>query len=612
MRRRASLRGAAASVAAVRVVGARVVASAVLAAASFALPLAGQDAPVPHPVAVPRDSVIRIAHNRNCNGQPITEITVDARRPPFVGASGRWRRLARSVGLHHKTTRDEIIRRFLLLDVGAPCSEIRRAESERILRAQPYLAAATVRAVPDDTGGVRLDVVTVDEVPAVIGGDVSHGRLSMLRAGNSNLFGNAIAAQLEWRQGFFYRDGYGASATDYQFLGMPYIASFDGRRSPVGGRLNLALSHPFYTDLQRFAWRSTYGRARDFVRFVRPDSVPGSFGDPSLSVNREYWDVGGLVRIGQPGRLSLFGLSVSREHEANAQTPVVVSESGLRPDTAAALTGRYESFRTTRINALWGIRNVRYLTVQGFDALTALQDVRTGFQLGALLGRSLPALGASDDDIFVSGDLYAGAGTARSFVALETAAEGRQDGDTQRWDGILGSGRIAWYGKVGRRHTLIASHEMSAGWRQRIPFQLTLSDFDGGVRGYHGSRVVGAQRAVTRLEDHWFIGRFRALADVGLAPFVDAGTMRAGDAPFGVNTGSPRFGAGIGLLAAIPPRSKRLYRMDLAFPLSPDAHAKRFELRISSGDETRDFLREPGDVRRSRSRTVPASVFTWP
>jgi hypothetical protein len=327
---------------------------------------------------------------------------------------------------------------------------------------------------------------------------------------------------------------------------------------------------------------------------------------------REYWDVGGLVRVGQPGRLSLFGLSVSREHEANSQVPVVVSENGLKPDTAAELTGRYPSFRTTRLNALWGIRNVRYLTVQGFDALTALQDVRTGFQFGAILGRSLPVLGASDDDIFVGGNLYAGFGTAASFLAMEAEAEGRQDGNTQRWDGILGSGRVGWYNRMGRRHTVITSYDMAAGWRQRVPFQLRLGDFDGGVRGYGGSRVVGAQRSVVRVEDHWFIGRFRSLADLGIEPFVDAGRMRAGDAPFGVTTRTPRFGAGIGLLAAVPPRSKRLYRLELAFPLSPDAHAKRFEVRVTSSDETRDFLREPGDVRRSRGRTVPASVFNWP
>jgi hypothetical protein len=87
--------------------------------------------------------------------------------------------------------------------------------------------------------------------------------------------------------------------------------------------------------------------------------------------------------------------------------------------------------------------------------------------------------------------------------------------------------------------------------------------------------------------------------------------MRAGDAPFGDTTRAPRFGAGLGLLAAIPPRSKRLYRLDLAFPLSPDPHAK-WEVRVSSNDATRAFLREPGDVRRSRSRSVSAGVFNWP
>ncbi|HET7456976.1 MAG TPA: hypothetical protein VFJ74_04915 [Gemmatimonadaceae bacterium] len=573
--------------------------------------LAAQDSLPKPPPPQPRDSTVRVDRNRNCNGQTVTDLTIDARRPPFQGSSGRWRRIARFFGLHHRTTREKIIRRFVLLDVGEACSELRRAESERILRAQPYLAAATVRAVPDGRGGVRLEVVTIDEVPAVLGGNVSHGQVSMLRLGNTNVMGDAVAAQVEWRQGFFYRDALAASITDYQFAGEPFVASVDGRRGRVGGSLNIALNHPFYTDLQRVAWRATYGGARDFVRFVRPDSVPGSFGDPSLSVVREYWDVGGLLRVGQPGRLSLFGLSVSREREANAGAPVVVSDSGLLPDTAAALVGRYPSFRATRVNALWGIRNVRYVTVQGFDALTAVQDVRTGFQLGSLLGRSLPALGASDDDIFVGGDLYVGWGTKRSLLAMQVQGEGRQDGDTQRWDGILGSGRLASYTKIGRRHTLIASHEMAGGWRQRVPFQLTLGAYDGGVRGYHGSRVAGAQRAVTSVEDHWFIGRFRSFADMGVAPFVDAGRMWAGDAPFGTTTRTPKFGAGIGLLASVPPRSKRLYRLDVAFPLSPDGHAK-WEVRLSSSDNTHDFLRQPNDVQRSRGRTVPVSVFSWP
>ena len=62
----------------------------------------------------------------------------------------------------HVTTKPELIRRFLLLDEGRPCSELRRAESERILRAQPFLADASVLAFPNDKGGVDLEVRTID------------------------------------------------------------------------------------------------------------------------------------------------------------------------------------------------------------------------------------------------------------------------------------------------------------------------------------------------------------------------------------------------------------------------------------------------------------------
>jgi hypothetical protein len=84
--------------------------------------------------------------------------------------------------------------------------------------------------------------------------------------------------------------------------------------------------------------------------------------------------------------------------------------------------------------------------VTGFDALTGAQDVRRGFQVGTLLGRGV-SLGASqrDDDIFVSADLYAGFGTPRAFAALEVEGEGRQDNDRNEWNGVVGSGRAAWY-----------------------------------------------------------------------------------------------------------------------------------------------------------------------
>src|SRR5439155_10555935 len=127
-------------------------------------------------------------------------------------------------------------------------------------------------------------------------------------------------------------------------------------------------------------------------------------------VDRRYFDVGGVVRLGPPGRLSLFGAALSGNNERPAATPVLITDAGLRPDTSTPLRDRYQSHRTARVNALWGVRDIGFVRVRGFDALNATQDLPVGFQLGTMFGRSLSVLGSRDDDVFVAADAYVGAG----------------------------------------------------------------------------------------------------------------------------------------------------------------------------------------------------------
>jgi hypothetical protein len=122
--------------------------------------------------------------------------------------------------------------------------------------------------------------------------------------------------------------------------------------------------------------------------------------------------------------------------------------------------------------------------------------------------------------------------------------------------------------------------------------------------------VTGAQRIVMRAEERWSWRSMGRTADLGFAFFGDAGKMWAGDVPFGVDT-PVRYGVGVGLLAHLPARSRRLWRLDLAYPLSPDGDAG-FEIRLSSSNLTRMFWKEPRDVSRSRERFVPSSIFNWP
>jgi hemolysin activation/secretion protein len=247
--------------------------------------------------------------------------------------------------------------------------------------------------------------------------------------------------------------------------------------------------------------------------------------------------------------------------------------------------------------------------VRGFDALEGTEDVATGVQFGAIAGRSVPWFGKSDNDLFLAADFYAGLGSATSFAALRVGAEARHDLKDNRWDSMISSGRVAWYVKPSAAYVLIGSGELSGGWHTLFPFQLRLGDRDGGVRGYSGSRVAGAVRSVGRVEARRLIGRFTRYAAVGIAGFADAGRVWAGEAPFGVDS-RMKVGVGMGLLAAIPPQSRQLWRLDVAVPVSADPNA-RWEIRLTA-TRARDFWREPNDVMHARAGAASSTIFTWP
>jgi len=542
-----------------------------------------------------------------CDGRIVSDIVIRTQGPSFGGVFARSGLVSALVSGAHVTTSPDVVRRFLLLEKDKPCTATLRSDSERILRGQPFLAGASVTTLDDGNGGVRVEVVTIDEISVVASIAVTQESpyLTALALGSSNVNGLGIFAAGGWRDGGFYRDSWRAIVADYQLFGRPLQLQVEGERRHLGSGWSSELRHPFLTDVQRVAWRAAIGSSADYFPFQRP-----GFARPSVALTRKYGDIGFVLRVGEPGRLSLFGVSISREESIPSADIVVVTDSGLVPTPSTDLSGRYTARRTARLNFLWGVRNVRFKRVQGFDALTGEQDVRTGFQLGTLFGRGLSVLGTHDDDILVSGDVYAGVGTARSFAAVQLLGEGRQSYDANRWDDILTSGRAAWYFKPHPKHTAILSGEWSGGWRQRAPFQLTLGEPRGGLRGYSRAILPGGQRAITRLEERWVLGNVRGNADAGIALLAEAGRTWAGDVPFGM-TSAVKYAVGTGVLSALPPGSKRVWRLDLMLPLDQSAGA-RLELRLRTEDRTRTFWREPRDVERSRDRSLPQRIFQWP
>lgn len=539
-----------------------------------------------------------------CSGQRIDEIVVYS-EAPSVANLRRVPVLAQLTRTLHATTRPELIRRFLILEEGDRCSELRRAESERILRAQPYIADADIFAVPNDRGGVDLEVRTSDETSVVFGGSVRARRpgVTHVLLGNANLAGQGVYASASWRYGEGFRDGVSARLIHHQFLRQRWMAGVEAERASLGGSWRAELTQPFLTDLQRVAWRGRSGLSSGYTELRQPNGAR-----PTVALERRFFDVGGIVRVGAPGRLSLFGLSLTGDDERPGNR-LIQPDTGVLRDVGA-VPRLYSARRIARANVLWGVREIRFVRRQGLDALTAAQDLPIGFQLGTQLGRSLGLIGAREDDIFMAGDLYIGATSGIATVRMQAQAEGRRGSGVAQWDGVLTSGRIAHYLRFSPRHLNQVNVEWGSGYRQRIPFQLLLGVPEGGVRGYEESSFAGGQRIVGRVEQRYVFGKLLKAADVGLAVFADAGHQWAGDVPFGVTTGV-KSSVGVSVLAAVPPRSARMWRADLAFPMNSGANA-RWTLRFTNVDRTQFISRDPRDVAGGRELTVPSSIFAWP
>jgi len=568
--------------------------SIVIAVAVAATSLAAQDT-----TAAPAPGAQQLGPR--CNGETIALVTIDRQEPVMVERSAGWARPLLRFALAGAPTRSSAVAPFLLVRQGDKCTEVLLSESERVLRAQPYLADARALVVPDTGGTVRVQFSTTDDIRPIVGLGVKDGKPTRMKIGSGNVSGYGMAAALQWQQGFAFRDGWSLRFTDYHALGQPYLFDSQLERSPLGQVYTMSLSKPLYSQLQRIAWSVAVGNIDRYQTFRRGEDV-----DPlSLEVDRRSWLANAVYRIGGGANGLFAGGQLSGDRVSTADRGVIITDTGFVADPGTTLDRRYFTTTRTLASGILGVRALRFFKAQSFDALEGAQDVANGLQVGALLGHTI---GSTADGWFGGTQLYAGAGNPKSFVGLQMSMEtGRAEGD---WSDLIAEGRLAWYSRPTRRRTRIASVEFSGAWDTSVPFQLRLGTDHVGLRGYDGSETAGGRRAVARLEERMIFPGISKYLGFGGAAFLDAGKMWAGDVPFGRSV-NPRVGAGLGLIFAVPRSSRQNLRVDVAAPLISDGGSKwGVNVTITSGRPR--FWRPASDLARARSAAQTPVVFGWP
>ena len=539
-----------------------------------------------------------------CAGQQIEQVTIYT-EAPSVASLRRVPVVANVARTLHETTQPAVVERFLLFKAGDACEELRRAESERILRAQPFIADADVFIVSNDDGTVDAEVRTIDETAIVLGGSVRarSPNVSGVLFGNANLGGQGVYATGAWRTGDGFRDGFTGRLIDNQFLGQALVAGLEGERNPIGGSWRVQAGRPFFTDLQRIAWRARIGESAGCWSFgARTERGRGwsCGGDSSTSAR----SVASACRAAWA--CSALSLTGDDEEPGNR---LVAADSGMIRDLGP-VPRPYVPHHIARINVLLGVRDIRFVRRRALDAITASQDVPLGVQFGMQAGRSSPTVGAKEEDFFLAGDLYVGLSRSeRATTRLQLQTEGRRASGGAAWDGVLSTGRLTHQIKVNPAHldqlvlewagdtsSVRRSSSCSAFPKAGCVATRSRRSRAASVSSRAPSTATRTARCATWATSVW-PGSSTRDGNGGRRP------LRRDDAGEGLARPQPaRVGA-----AAVGARVAGRSRV----PLSGGANAS-WTLRFTNDDRTAFVFRDARDVSTGREPTVPSSIFAWP
>ncbi len=555
------------------------------------------------PPSPPAAYVVAALPTAGCDGLVISRIEIRS-YPPSSRTAAERVAIASEVRFRGERTEPFVIRAYVRLRAGDLCTDQALLETERLLRAQRFVASVAVRALADAAGGVYVRIDVVDEVPWVADANLVGGQLSGVKFGTRSYRGRGLTliGSTDWDGPF--RPGARLHVGQYGAFGRPGFADIELDRRHLGGLLRVGFREPFLTDGQTLAMRAGLEREVEYGRLVRAGED-----DAASRVERSGYNLTVLGRVGADRRAGLVGLGglMLMGVDVNASEEVVViADSGMFPTPDPVLTGRYPRHTEARVAAIVAARAITFRTVRRYNALRAEEDIGVGAQLELLYGPSIG--GTGERDALTATDLYVGVGGPRSFASLRMRAEGRRLWDADSWRGIVAASQLTWHRLTSESRTQTITVAGARIDRLVFPAQFTLRDPNGGLIGFADSREAGGRRLMVRLEERWLLARPRTRAALAVGAFADAGKLWAGDVPYGAD--SPiRASAGLSLFGAYPASGKRTYRVDVGVPLNAPSGAARYAIRITSADRTGSYFREPRDVWRARA--TAATLVRW-
>lgn len=460
------------------------------------------------------------------------------------GTPGLWPyRLANQL---HLDTKESVIRRELLFHEGDPLDPEAIEQTERNLRALPFLREARVETVPGETeGGVGVRVVVSDSwstTPEARLAKIGNEWIWGLGITEDNLLGRGKELQamhtvgLEREETFVaYRDP--RLAGSRTALSTLYSTATDGHFASIGA------ARPFYS--LDSLWSFHLG-VEDFDRL-----------DPLYEDGERVEDLHHLHTGGSMG----IARAVRRTDSSALRLHLGYQLS--RDDVGSDL----RRFGILRI----GVTTVshRYRKLTHINRFERPEDINLGNQASAFFGISAPFLGGEPGRstfVSLSGRRGLSLNAAGFFLGTVSWQARNRHGGIEN---SIARFRADLVQKFSLRRVVLAKADFVYGANLDPEVQLRLGA-ESGLRGYPVRQFNGDRSLLLSAEGRWFVADDIArLVSFGFACFFDSG--------FAWPTGSPmalkdlRSDVGVSLLlgANRVAANRPGVRIDLAYALNP-------------------------------------------
>ena len=463
----------------------------------------------------------------------------------------------------HVRTRETVIRRELLFITGDPLNSELLEQTERNLRALPFLRDARVETTPVDQDGdgrperVDVRVLTWDTwslSPQLDFSTVNDHANWTIGISEKNLLGLGKAASISRRRTldrFLTRFDY----RDHQLAGSSLTLTTSVSKLSDGNEGFFSLARPFSSIRDR--WATTI-QAGGFTR-----------NDPLIE-NGER--IGHLRHV---ARWSDFELSRAI-HRRPRQAIRLHAAYRVRKETIGA-GARDFGILETGLSAV-SHRFVRLTHVNSFERP---EDINLGTQTSFRLGLSTPQLGGEDGTVaFIAANYQRGFDFGPGHFIL-----GRVQATTRRRQNALENTlietKLQYLRQHVLRHSFLAKLEFRHGQNLDPEVQLRLGA-ESGLRGYPIRQFVGTRSLLLSSEERWFIADdLGQLLSLGVAVFLDSGFAWPEGRP--IDFGELRTSAGVSLLMGTSRLSTRPgIRLDLGYALNPATNKGRWVLMFGS------------------------------